>query len=85
MRNRITLPIPKVFSFDQRMRWGITPLLVVLVWMENKSWWPPFYSKAEWDDHLNGVRRQRRGIFFGRLYVGIEGIPVLSRVVRATS
>jgi len=51
----------------------------------DKAWWPPYRSQAEWDDHAYGVRRQRRGIFIGRLYVGIEGVPVASRVIRVAS
>lgn len=82
--DRLTLPIPNILSFSQQMRWGFTPKLIVLVWMKT-TWWPPYRSQAEWDDHAYGVRRQRRGIFIGRLYVGIEGIPVASRIIRVAS
>lgn len=81
---QLALRIPNIFSFDQQIRWGLKPLLIVLAWME-KPWWPPYRSQAEWDDHAYGVRRQRRGIFIGRLYVGIEGVPVASRVIRVAS
>lgn len=81
---QLALRIPNIFSFDQQIRWGLKPLLIVLAWM-NKPWWPPYRSQAEWDDHAYGVRRQRRGIFIGRLYVGIEGVPVASRVIRVAS
>lgn len=84
MKNRLALRIPNIFSFDQQIRWGLKPLLIVLAWMD-KAWWPPYRSQAEWDDHAYGVRRQRRGIFIGRLYVGIEGVPVASRVIRVAS
>jgi hypothetical protein len=71
---RFILRIPFSFDHDQQVRWGIKPLLIVLARMD--KWWKPYRSQAEWDDHNCGVRRQRRGIFIGWLYVGIEGIPV---------
>lgn len=84
MKKRFILRIPNIFSFDQQIRWGFKPLLIVLAWTD-KAWWPPYRSQAEWDDHAYGVRRQRRGIFIGRLYVGIEGVQVASRVIRVAS
>ncbi len=72
-KKRLLIPLPKLFTFKLQRRWGIVPQRFVL--LLTKRNWRPYYSMLEWRDHRLTLHQQR-GWFIGRVYVGVEGVPI---------
>ena len=75
---KFVLRIPNL-PIRWQIRQKLSPLRVVLAWIDDGAWWPPHCVRKQWDDHNSGVRMERRGVFIGKVYVGVEGVPVSAR------
>lgn len=71
------LPLSHFIKRSRMTRWGFQPLRIVMVWIGGFKL-RPYPIKREWIDRLSSCQMQRRGYIIGPLFIGIEGIPILT-------